>query len=280
MCPISKTKGNKAKLMKNDLFEKIIVEISKNHLPFTYVYLFLQNEPLLDKDIFRKLRMIKKISNGRLKTGIATNGTLFTNEKIKELLESEVDELIFSIDALTEDTYKKIRQGLDFNKVMRNINNVIDSGYDKYLAVKFVIQKDNILELQDFIKFWKEKHVTVQLSPLNNRSGDLDVYNELIVNRTINSSLPKFMHKARNVLFEKITHAGCPVPITAFNILYNGDVILCCDDFSNKMIVGNVNESSIKEIWHSKKYDSLRDLLFREGNKKISVCQGCSKMEK
>lgn len=280
MCPIGKSKGNKVKVMSNDLFEKIIVEASKNHLPFTYVYLFLQNEPLLDKEIFRKLILIKKLSNGRLKTGIVTNGTLFTDKKIEELLLSDVDELICSIDALTENTYNKIRQGLNFKTLMININKIIDSGYDKYLAVKFVIQKDNISELHDFRRFWRGKNIPIQLSTLNNRSGDLDLYNGLKIHRTKNSFLVKIIHNIRNDLLRKMAHKVCPVPITTFNILYNGDVILCCDDFSNKMIIGNVNQLSIKEIWNSKKYDLIRDLLFEGKNKEISVCQRCSKMEK
>ena len=97
--------------MSNTLFEKIIKEILKEQLKFTYIYLFLQNEPLLDKDIFKKFRLIKKLSDDKIKTGLVTNGTLFTKEKIQELEKSEIDELIFSLDALTEETYKKIRQG-------------------------------------------------------------------------------------------------------------------------------------------------------------------------
>ena len=185
MCPVGQNDKKKAVVMSNSLFEKIIEEISQDRLKFKYIYLFLQNEPLMDKDIFKKIRLIKKISNRKIKTGLVTNGTLFTNEKVKELEKSEINELIFSIDALTEETYNKIRQGLNFKNVMKNIENVIASNFDKHLAVKFVLQKDNFSELDDFKRYWNKKGIPIQISPLNNRSGDLRIYDNLRLKKMV-----------------------------------------------------------------------------------------------
>ena len=68
---------------------------------------------------------------------------------------------------------------------------------------------------------------------------------------------------------------GCSTPLTTFNIMSNGDVILCCDDFSNKLILGNVNETSIKEIWNSNELLSIKK-LHKEGNfPELKVCSNC-----
>ena len=156
---------------------------------------------------------------------------------------------------------------------MKNIENVIDSGYDKYLAVKFVLQKDNISEFDDFKKFWRKKGLPVQISYLNNRSGDLNKYDDLCLKK---GDLP-FLVNLTNYIGRKIFR-GCSMPLLSLNILYNGDVILCCDDFSNKMILGNVNESSIKEIWNSEKYQKIREMLYNGEYEKITVCHKCSKV--
>ena len=37
-------------------------------------------------------------------------------------------------------------------------------------------------------------------------------------------------------------------------VLVNGDVIMCCFDYNSKMILGNLNESSILDIYSSEKY--------------------------
>ncbi|UCD13338.1 MAG: SPASM domain-containing protein [Thermoplasmatales archaeon] len=273
MCPLVQNSKKESMVMSNRLFEKIIKEISQEQLKFTYINLFLQNEPLMDKDIFKKIGLIKKISGGKIKTGLVTNGTIFSNEKIKELEKSKIDEIIFSLDALTEETYTKIRPGLNFKDVLKNIENVIDSGYDKYLAVKFVLQKDNILEFDDFKKFWKKKGIPIQISYLNNRSGDLNTYDDLCLKKRDFPILVNLTNYIGRKMFR-----GCSTPLITFNILYNGDVILCCDDYSKKMILGNVNDSSIKEIWNSKKYQKIREILYSREYKKIPVCCTCSKV--
>lgn len=271
MCPIAE-EGNKKLIELNDvLFEKIIKEIAQNQLNKTYVYLFLQNEPLLDSNIFKKFKLIKKISC-KIKTGLVTNGSLFSREKIKELEKSEIDELIFSIDAYTKETYKKIRLGLNFDKVMNNIQNVINSEYNGYLAVKFVVQKDNISEIKKFKDYWRKKNIPVQITDLRNRSGDLNSFNDI---RLDYKKISFFNSLINN--FIKLIIRGCSTPLTTFNIISNGDVILCCDDFSNKLILGNVNKSTIKEIWNSENYKKIREILFKGEYKKIPVCSTCSK---
>lgn len=273
MCPLAQTEKKTPIILSDKLFKKIIKEIIQEQLKFTYIYLFLQNEPLMDKDIFKKLRLIKRLSNGKIKTGLVTNGSLFTKEKVKEIEQFELDELIFSIDAVTEATYNKVRQGLNFNDVLSNIENVIDSCYNGYLAVKFVVQKDNIGELEHFKKYWLSKDIPVQITDLRNRSGDLNSFNDIHLDdkkNTLSSKIIRFIMK-------KIIR-GCSTPLTTFNILSNGDVILCCDDFSNKLILGNVQQSSIKEIWNSENYNKIRDMLFKGNYENIPACRTCSKI--
>lgn len=259
--------------MSNELFKKIINEIIENNLSHSYIYLYLQNEPLMDNDIFNKFKLIKKLSKEQILTGIVTNGTLFNDKKIKELVESNVDSIIISLDSFKEKTYNKIRQGLIFKKVISNIDKIINSDYRNYFAVKFVLQKENIHEFKEFKKYWKSRRIPIEISLLNNRSGDLNYYNNLVLNkRKIPISL-----KIRNIV-DKMVIRSCHYPYLNFNILYNGDVIICCSDYNKKIILGNVNKSSVKEIWNSKKYQEIRELLYNRDYKKIAACATCDKI--
>jgi radical SAM protein with 4Fe4S-binding SPASM domain len=275
MCPNSKISYKKPEKMSISLFNKILEEILQEDLQFTQIYLYLQNEPLMDSDIFNKLKLIKKISKGRIFTGLVTNGTLFTYKKIEELIKSEIDDIVISVDAYSEKTYKEIRQGLNFNKVIKNIENIIDSSYNKHIEVKFVLQKNNISEFKYFKKFWKRKGIPILISLLNNRSGNLLSYYNLCLK---NKEIPYKLRFKNNI--GRMTNRGCHYPFINFNILYNGDVILCCNDYSGKKILGNVNVSSIKEIWNSKKYQRIRELFYKKKYEKIFLCQTCTKIRK
>jgi len=271
MCPYSKKKPEKIEEMSNQLFEKIIKEIAHHQSRYAYVYLYLQNEPFLDKDIFRKLKHIKDVSNGRITTGITTNGVLLTPDKIPELTSSNLDELVVSLDAFTEKTYSKIRVGLDFNTVIDNIEAIINSGYKKGLYVEFTKQKENASELNDFIKYWKKKGLPILLFIINNRGGWVDNFDKYCVNigkPTLISRLKKGF--AWNVI------KCCPLALSTFNIRSNGDVIICCNDYSEQMILGNINSSTIKEIWNSETYNKIRKQLYYKNYEKIPTCRSCS----
>ena len=269
MCPNSFIKNKKYEKMTDNLFKKIIKEITSQN-KFSMIHLYLQNEPLLDEDIFKKIRLIKKESKGLTATCIVTNGSLFNDEKIRELEESGNHILVFSIDAFTKETFEKIRQGLEFDVVINIVKKVLSSSYANKVWVGFVIQKDNIDELEKFKKYWKKKGVGVIFNDLSNRTGDLKDYNE----KKFKSGEIKFVDKLKRTFLMKNLKI-CPMPILNFNILTNGDVILCCDDYSKKMTLGNVYEKSIKEIWLSEKYKNIRKQIYNRDYKKIPVCKNC-----
>jgi radical SAM protein with 4Fe4S-binding SPASM domain len=67
----------------------------------------------------------------------------------------------------------------------------------------------------------------------------------------------------------------CYYPFYMVMLDYNGDVLLCPHDWHKKLIIGNLNESSLCEIWKSKKMLEVRRLL---GNKdrNFEPCNKCN----
>lgn len=62
-------------------------------------------------------------------------------------------------------------------------------------------------------------------------------------------------------------------------ILWDGKVVPCCEDFDRKMVLGNVEVSSIEEIWNSNAMVNLRNKHVRGEFHSISLCRGCSEYE-
>jgi radical SAM protein with 4Fe4S-binding SPASM domain len=271
MCPRSYQIDTTTKKMSDKLYNKILKEIADEKNSFSWLWLYLQNEPLLDENIFKKLEVAKKVTNNDLSTALATNGTLFNKGKIKELENSKVDEIEFSIDAFTRETYEKIRKDLNFCKVLENIDNVLKSKYSGRVSVGFVIQDINIKEIFEFKKYWKNRGVPINFIRINSRSGDLKNFNELSMQNYYTNFFRNMLYNFGRELVNRCHHV-----FSIFNILANGDVILCCNDYSKKIILGNVNESSIKEIWNSKKYQNVRKIIFSGKFDKIPVCAECT----
>ena len=275
MCPNSKITKDNVEVMSKTLFLKIIKEIVEENISHTHIHFYLQNEPFMDYDILNKILLTKELSKNKIRIELVTNGTFLNDNIIKELRDIDIDIFVISLDAYTNKTYDKIRSGLDFSSVLKNIDNLIKDDYNGNIYVGFVKQKDNISELQEFKKYWKsvgrkfKKNIYPFISVLTNRSGDLYDFNSLAIkNNNVKS-------KRINYRFtHKIT--PCYVPFLYFNILSNGDVILCCNDYNKKIILGNVASSSIKEIWNSSQYNKIRQLLSNQKFHSVTVCKNCS----
>ncbi len=69
------------------------------------------------------LLMMSEIKKHGMLGSLVTNGTLFTEESIKKMVEIELDEVLFSIDGPDAETHDYLR-GVEgtFNKAIKNVN--------------------------------------------------------------------------------------------------------------------------------------------------------------
>ena len=68
----------------------------------------------------------------------------------------------------------------------------------------------------------------------------------------------------------------CYEPTRHIMIDWNGDVLICCNDWIRKEVYGNLNESSFYEIWNnSEKLNDHRKLLLEGKRCDIITCQNC-----
>ena len=54
----------------------------------------------------------------------------------------------------------------------------------------------------------------------------------------------------------------------------NGDATMCMEDFNNEIVFGNVNNSSLKDIWNGKEYIQFRKDHF-DVNPDIKCSEKC-----
>ena len=79
-------------------------------------------------------------------------------------------------------------------------------------------------------------------------------------------------HKIENPKYT--LNQSCNYPSYNFFIDYNGDVLMCSHDWDKKNILGNLNKSSIMEIWMSDNAIKSR-LNLSNANRNFSPCDVC-----
>jgi radical SAM protein with 4Fe4S-binding SPASM domain len=273
-CPYSETsKRFEQGTMDIALYEKIVKEAISN--PFTTSMLFeLHNEPLLDSRIFGLIKYVKDLDSSK-ECSCVTNGLLLDKFDFKDIKDSRLNRLTISMNAFTREKYEECC-GLNYDRIMNNIDLLIkDERLRRKLSLSFVVTEDTASEISQAPKYWKGKNVKTRTLELLNRAGTLSKYEKLKpksdpINYSFGQKIDKY------IISKAVKITGCYEVFHKINILYNGDVILCCHDWNRTTVLGNLKNSSIKEIWNSPRTNEIRKLILKKKYSEIECCRNCS----
>src|SRR5437867_2472809 len=128
------TRTRKAGMLDYDLFTRVVDETGPT---LSRIDFFNYGEAFLHK---RALDMIEYIKSRYPHVCVytSTNGLAFTEDGARRLARSGIDEVTFSIDGATQETYVQYRQRGDFAKAIRNLAAVVDEKRKHHLDVPFV----------------------------------------------------------------------------------------------------------------------------------------------
>ena len=260
MCPIDFSKP--AELMSDNLFDKIVAEISKNKDHVEKIMLYLDGEPLLDNKLPEKIRKLK--SAGIKTVNISTNASLLDDKKGLKLLEAGIDEVFISIDSLNKDVFEEIRVGLDFNIVYKNTIDFIrlrdQVNSNSIIRILTVVQEKNHTEVFDWAKHWEpflSKNDQITANQAHNWGSQTDVM-QYDADPDPNDT-------------------PCQSLWGSFVIHQDGVVNLCCIDTHRTITIGNVKFQDISEIWqNSKELNRAREQHLAGQREKIGICDGCT----
>lgn len=276
MCPYPTTsqKLEQGK-MEWELFKKIADEAAAEPLLFTALF-ELHNEPLLDKRTFDCIKYIKSI-NPNKRCALVTNGELLDKFSPEDIVQSNIDQISVSLNAYSKEVYERINIGLDYDRVMKNINRLLSNEtIRRKLAISFVVTEENAHEVPQATMYWQKQGIgTRVISEIANRGGALDRYEKLRL-KTGYRGTPPLSRFWRRLMTAAGKVTGCHLPFYQMNVLFNGDVIICCHDWNRATVVGNAKTSSLREIWNSDKMNKIRRLMLAKRYEQLDSCRDCS----
>ncbi len=261
-CPYPVTVNSQPKgFMKRELFERIIDEIAAHGVRRISPY--LMNEPFLDPGIVEKLSYIrKKIPDARLV--LTSNGSRLTPKIVDDLIAADVlHALYISFQGVEKEGYEATMRGsMVFEKTMENVLNLVDKwkaagGRDRFKIVVTMVATNKI-DPEKAVAFWKGHGVESKWTPLENRGGNIAIAHDLA---------PQTKPMKR--------FATCTRLFKQAYIMFNGDMVLCCTDYTRQVVLGNITDSSIAEVWNSRKALNIRRLYSEGFMDKIPLCRTC-----
>jgi len=210
-------------------------------------------EPLMAPN-FREI--ISLLKNMHFTLAINTNGTLFDSKICHFFVDYKIDSVSFSLDALNNETYVAIRGFNKLEKIKASILKLLEIRGEKLyprIGVSFCRQEDNIIEEKQFIEFWSRYVDVIRVNALS-IDGEHDMFG--------------FHPIAKKRI-------PCGMLYDTMPILYNGDVPICCRDYSGKYIMGNVFQESVSNVWNGTSFQKVRQLHENRDWDKIPICSNC-----
>jgi len=253
MCPHSKIKN--IGTMKRRLYEKIIDNCV--NLGIKNITLSFFGEPLMDPNLIEKIKYAKKYG---LNVGFFTNASLLTKNFTEKIINSELDDINISFDGFSKKTYEKIRKNLKFDIVVANILRLIEmksslNSSTPKINLVLVELKENKNEIKKFYGMWKNKVDRINIITQNNRAGGVD----------------------KKDVAKGIRRDPCALLWQKMTVDWNGEVVLCCNDWDHQVILGNLNSQSIEEVWSGEKLKKIRELHIKRDFHKMPFCDRCNK---
>ncbi|MCH5342442.1 MAG: SPASM domain-containing protein [Acetatifactor sp.] len=174
------------------------------------------------------------------------------------------------IDVRIEDLYKYAKDNLPNAKMLLYTNGTLIT-QDRFHKIIPYVDKmiiNNYSETLELHSNLKELIECVKSSP------ELLSKDIIIQIRYIHEILTNRAGFAPNKKTGRINHKICIMPYTDIIIYPDGVIGLCCSDAIEKTNLGNVNYSSLQEIWSGNVFKSIRKSLGKDRNL-YGFCQGC-----
>lgn len=230
-------------------------------------------EPFIRKDLSDIVREINKKTN---RIVISTNG--YFTDRILSLCEEFPNVGIrISIEGL-EESNDKIRGIPDgFKRGYSTLKTLVERGH-KDVGFGCTVQELNADDLVPLYKLSDELNMEFATATLHNsfyfRKNDNKIEDrfkvaqsfEKLINELLKSKSPKkwfrayFNHGLINYIYGNKRYLPCDMGTNAFFVDPYGHV-MPCNGSDERMSMGNLNEQSWEEIWHSEQADKVRQMV-------------------
>ena len=215
-------------------------------------------EPLVDKRLEEKVEYAK--SKG-LRTYIISNVSLLTPQRAKRLITAGLDELRVSFYGMRKETYETVMVGLNFETTMANLKSFLELREElgsklPRLELSWLTLPENEGDTEAFQEYWEPRADAIEIWKPHN-FGDGRSYRERYEEVSIKTT--------------------CGRPENGpLQIQWDGEVIPCCYDYNNQIVLGNAFQQPVLEILNGEKYKLLR---IAHGEKKFDLFPYCSQCD-
>jgi radical SAM protein with 4Fe4S-binding SPASM domain len=253
--------------MNFDLFRKIIDDLAGFDRPIKVLRLYKEGEPFLNPCFADMVRYAKQ-SGCVEAVDTTTNGSLLTPERVGPALEAGLDRINISVDGLSDAQFLEFaRVKVDFRGFVNNIRQLFEMKGDCEICIKtagdFLSEADKEMFYRTFGDY-ADRIFIENVAPC---------WPEFDVQDRLGISIAKCIYDQP---VENIK--TCPYIFYSLTVNSDGTVSLCFLDWARKLMVGDVRQQSLKDIWNGNALHLHRREHLRGNRGNQPVCHACGQL--
>jgi MoaA/NifB/PqqE/SkfB family radical SAM enzyme len=282
MCPVGLGLNRPTGNMSQDVFCRIVDELGQTAL----VMMFWDwGEPFLNPAAYEMIRYARQAG---MKLVSSTNGHVFADpEQARQVVESGLDVLVFSVDGMTQETYQVFRKHGKLAAVLQGIENVAaekrrSGSRTPVVNLRFIVMNHCEHEVPqvasvarglgaDIVTFRKFHYVPGTGPTGGIGAAQPDPARRLIPTET-QYQLPALDQGGRPV---RVSRNPCRNLWNCPTIHWTGTVCSCFMDYNELRPVGSLATHGFREIWKGSAYRNLRT-AFRNSWENLPLCGDCA----
>jgi wyosine [tRNA(Phe)-imidazoG37] synthetase (radical SAM superfamily) len=230
-CPVS-IAPREDESMTDELFASIVNQLTTYRATLEGVFLQSYNEPTLDR---RFVDYCRALFEAGLPVAVLSNGSGLTPGKADALMAAgTLRYLCINLSTLDRERYKQDRGEDHLNVVLRNLDHIRDKPIAQQMRIVVLGEMTDIhrADFDAIRERFAGSRFEIAMSQAQDRAGWLDV--------------------GMKTMTPKKKLAGCDLigsrPIQHLHITPRGSCILCCQDYDEKYVVGDLTSSTIDEV--------------------------------
>jgi len=239
--------------MSRETFLKVLDNID---VPVKDICLYLHGEPFLNKELDFFISQTDKLK--KTLTTIYSNGYQIDTDLLKKALKYKKVRFAFSMDISNKENYEYIRTPARYEKALESLA-VLDTifaennrKYELTMIAHAGLDEQNVSN-QLFAQYKQLRKITYSAKfpwPEHFYTGNLE----------------EGLIKKRNL---------CKQITGGVSVFWTGEVSICSYDFSGKLIIGNLTNTALSQIYNSTQAREIRKKHALHQWNKIPVCKSC-----
>jgi MoaA/NifB/PqqE/SkfB family radical SAM enzyme len=228
------------------LFERIVGELTSYRDTLESVFLQSYNEPTLDR---RFVEFCRTLFAAKLPVAVLSNGSGLTPAKVDALIESgPLRYICINLSTLDRDRYIRDRGEDHLGVVLRNLDYVKSRPLAEVMKIVVLGKGDaeHDLDFESIRTRFAGSRFTVERHVVMDRAGWLDI--------GLKPDAPKKQLAGCDNLGSR--------PLQHLHITPRGQCVLCCEDYDEKYIVGDLTRNTIAEVLAGPELATMRRWVY------------------